>query len=152
MTVTATFVTTKGTFKARLMPDHAPKTVANFTDLATGKREWRDPRSGRTSTDRMYDGTVFHRVIKEFMMIMKRSIYAARSTRFSGSVEKDAILSLCSDQKGLTMRFAVLHCRHCAQHVWVPEEKLEGITTVATDGQDRPREAVVLERVDVDEA
>ncbi len=68
MTVTATFVTTKGTFKARLMPDHAPKTVANFTDLATGKREWRDPRSGRTSTDRMYDGTVFHRVIKEFMI------------------------------------------------------------------------------------
>ena len=42
----ATFVTSMGSFTARLMPDHAPKTVANFVELATGSKEWTDPRDG----------------------------------------------------------------------------------------------------------
>src|SRR5438093_565607 len=50
---TATFVTSLGEFKVRLMPDHAPKTVANFTELATGAREWTHPRTGRRSSDRL---------------------------------------------------------------------------------------------------
>src|SRR2546429_9651574 len=57
-----------GSFTVRLMPEHAPKTVANFTELATGKREWRDPRGHKTKTDPLYDGTVFPRVIKDFMI------------------------------------------------------------------------------------
>ena len=65
---TATFVTSLGQFTVRLMPDHAPKTVANFTELAQGQREWTDPRTGQKSTDRLYDGTVFHRVIPDFMI------------------------------------------------------------------------------------
>jgi peptidyl-prolyl cis-trans isomerase A (cyclophilin A) len=65
---TATFVTTHGTFKVKLMPDHAPITVANFVDLATGKREWRDPRDGQRKSEPLYDGTVFHRVIPDFMI------------------------------------------------------------------------------------
>ncbi|HEY7755939.1 MAG TPA: peptidylprolyl isomerase, partial [Actinomycetota bacterium] len=43
---TATFVTSMGSFTVRLMPEHAPKTVANFVDLATGGRDWTDPRDG----------------------------------------------------------------------------------------------------------
>ena len=65
---TATFTTSQGAFSARLMPEHAPQTVANFIELATGKREWRDPRDGRTRTDPLYGGTVFHRVIPDFMI------------------------------------------------------------------------------------
>jgi peptidyl-prolyl cis-trans isomerase A (cyclophilin A) len=65
---TATFHTSAGAFTVRLMPDHAPKTVANFTELATGGREWRDPRDGRTKTGPLYDGTIFHRVIPGFMI------------------------------------------------------------------------------------
>src|SRR5436190_1133971 len=64
----AKFTTSKGTFTVRLMPEHAPKTVANFTELATGKREWRDPRDRKTKSQPLYDGTVFHRVIKDFMI------------------------------------------------------------------------------------
>jgi len=64
----ATFVTSEGTFKAALMPDHAPTTVANFVDLATGKREWRDPSDGRRKSEPLYDGTIFHRVIPDFMI------------------------------------------------------------------------------------
>jgi peptidyl-prolyl cis-trans isomerase A (cyclophilin A) len=65
---TAEFETSMGTFTARLMPDHAPIAVANFVDLATGKREWRDPRDGERKTEPLYNGTVFHRVIPDFMI------------------------------------------------------------------------------------
>jgi peptidyl-prolyl cis-trans isomerase A (cyclophilin A) len=68
MATTATFVTTHGTFQVKLMPDHAPTTVANFVDLATGKREWRDPRDGQRKSEPLYDGTLFHRVIPDFMI------------------------------------------------------------------------------------
>jgi peptidyl-prolyl cis-trans isomerase A (cyclophilin A) len=64
----ATFVTTLGSFSARLMPDHAPNTVANFVELAQGRREWRDPRDGERKSEPLYDGTVFHRVIPDFMI------------------------------------------------------------------------------------
>lgn len=64
----ATFVTSMGSFTVRLMPEHAPKTVANFLELATGAREWVDPRDGTRSSTPLYDGTVFHRVIPNFMI------------------------------------------------------------------------------------
>ena len=64
----ATFVTSMGSFTARLMPGHAPKTVANFVELATGSREWTDPRDGVRRTEPLYDGTIFHRVIQDFMI------------------------------------------------------------------------------------
>jgi peptidyl-prolyl cis-trans isomerase A (cyclophilin A) len=67
-TLTATLATTQGVIKVRLFPDHAPKTVKNFTDLAEGKREWIHPRTRVTSSDKLYDGTVFHRVIDGFML------------------------------------------------------------------------------------
>ena len=51
-----------------LFPNHAPKTVANFVELATGEREWTHPKSGKKSKDNLYDGTVFHRVISGFMI------------------------------------------------------------------------------------
>ena len=64
----ATFVTNRGTFKAKLMPEHAPKTVSNFVDLATGGRSWKDPRDGAEKTEPLYNGTIFHRVIPDFMI------------------------------------------------------------------------------------
>ena len=67
-TQTATLHTSQGTIVIRLFPDHAPKTVRNFVDLAQGAREWTDPRTGSTTTGRLYDGTVFHRVIPNFMI------------------------------------------------------------------------------------
>ncbi len=67
-TLTVTLQTNQGTVVARLFPDHAPKTVRNFTELAEGGREWTDPRSRKKTTARLYDGTVFHRVIPDFMI------------------------------------------------------------------------------------
>jgi peptidyl-prolyl cis-trans isomerase A (cyclophilin A) len=58
----------KGTFNCELFEDKAPKTVANFVALARGLRYWKDPKTGEWQKRPLYDGTVFHRVIPEFMI------------------------------------------------------------------------------------
>ena len=64
----AVFNTSEGTIVCRLFEKDAPKTVENFTNLAEGKREWTHPSTGKKSSDRLYDGTIFHRVIPNFMI------------------------------------------------------------------------------------
>ncbi|HKF00115.1 MAG TPA: peptidylprolyl isomerase [Actinomycetes bacterium] len=64
----ATLKTSKGDIRVVLFPETAPKTVDNFVGLATGARVWRDPRSGADQQQPLYDGTVFHRVIPDFMI------------------------------------------------------------------------------------
>ncbi|AWK10137.1 peptidyl-prolyl cis-trans isomerase [Streptomyces spongiicola] len=64
----ATLKTNHGDIDIRLLPNHAPKTVKNFVELATGGRQWTNPATGKKSADRLYDGTVFHRVISGFMI------------------------------------------------------------------------------------
>jgi len=67
-TLTATLQTSEGTIVVRLFPDHAPKTVSNFVELAEGTRQWTDPNTRQTSSGKLYDGTIFHRVIPDFMI------------------------------------------------------------------------------------
>ena len=64
----ATFQTSMGEIVVKLLPEKAPKTVENFVGLAEGTREWTDPRTGTKQQKPLYDGTVFHRVIPEFMI------------------------------------------------------------------------------------
>ena len=64
----ATLSTSAGDIRLKLFPNHAPKTVKNFVDLATGGREWTHPATGEKSSAKLYDGTVFHRVISGFMI------------------------------------------------------------------------------------
>lgn len=64
----ATFETNQGNFKVKLFADKAPKTVANFVGLAEGTKEWTDPKTGKKVTAPLYNGTIFHRVIKGFMI------------------------------------------------------------------------------------
>lgn len=64
----ATFNTSEGNIVCRLFEKDAPKTVQNFTDLAEGRREWTHPVTRKKSSDRLYDGTIFHRVIPNFMI------------------------------------------------------------------------------------
>ncbi|GAA1366330.1 MULTISPECIES: peptidylprolyl isomerase [Brevibacterium] len=60
--------TNKGDIVIDLFGNHAPKTVANFVELAEGKREFTDPQSGQQVTRPFYDGLGFHRIIKQFMI------------------------------------------------------------------------------------
>jgi peptidyl-prolyl cis-trans isomerase A (cyclophilin A) len=67
--VQAIFETTMGNITCTLFPDKAPITVDNFIGLATGSKAWRNPSSGATMQNKpLYDGTVFHRVIPNFMI------------------------------------------------------------------------------------
>jgi peptidyl-prolyl cis-trans isomerase A (cyclophilin A) len=64
----ARFETSEGTIVCELFAKEAPITVKNFVELAEGTKDWRDPRTGETKKARYYDGTIFHRVIPEFMI------------------------------------------------------------------------------------
>jgi peptidyl-prolyl cis-trans isomerase A (cyclophilin A) len=64
----ATLHTSAGDIRINLFGNHAPKTVANFTGLAEGSKEWEHPSTRKKSTDKLYDGTIFHRVIPNFMI------------------------------------------------------------------------------------
>jgi peptidyl-prolyl cis-trans isomerase A (cyclophilin A) len=61
--------TTEGAIVVKLEEEKVPKTVANFVGLATGKIEWKDPKTGETQKGvPLYDGVRFHRVIPDFMI------------------------------------------------------------------------------------
>lgn len=61
--------TTAGDINCTLFKDKAPVTVANFIGLANGTKEWTNPVSHAKKTNTpLYDGTIFHRVIPEFMI------------------------------------------------------------------------------------
>jgi peptidyl-prolyl cis-trans isomerase A (cyclophilin A) len=64
----ATLETNQGNIKIQLFPDKAPKTVENFVGLAKGTKEWTDPATKKKEKKPLYNGTVFHRVIKGFMI------------------------------------------------------------------------------------
>ncbi|ARP71154.1 peptidylprolyl isomerase [Streptomyces pluripotens] len=64
----ATLKTNHGDIEVRLFPNHAPVTVKNFVELAQGEREWTHPGTGAKGKNRLYDGTIFHRVISGFMI------------------------------------------------------------------------------------
>jgi peptidyl-prolyl cis-trans isomerase A (cyclophilin A) len=165
---TATFVTSLGSFTARLMPEHAPKTVGNFVELATGAREWTDPRTRQRSIDRLYDGTVFHRVIPNFMI--QGGDPTATGTGGPGYQFEDEVPADGPrfDRSGLlAMANAGPNTNGCQFFVTTaPTEWLNGkhtifgevtegydvveaISNVRTGPQDRPSQDVVLERVEV---
>ncbi|MFZ0392257.1 MAG: peptidylprolyl isomerase [Terracidiphilus sp.] len=64
----AHFNTTEGKIKVRLFEADAPITVKNFIDLAEGVKEWTHPGTRAKSQDKLFNGTVFHRVIPDFMI------------------------------------------------------------------------------------
>ncbi len=64
----ATLKTNQGDIRLNLFPNHAPKTVSNFVELAEGTREWTHPETRAKTQTPLFDGTVFHRVIPGFMV------------------------------------------------------------------------------------
>jgi peptidyl-prolyl cis-trans isomerase A (cyclophilin A) len=67
-TAVATLHTNHGDIKLNLYGNHAPKTVDNFVGLATGTKEWTDPVTGQPTSKPLYDGVIFHRIIRDFML------------------------------------------------------------------------------------
>jgi peptidyl-prolyl cis-trans isomerase A (cyclophilin A) len=65
--IVASIETDLGTLECNLYADKAPITVANFVGLARGTRPWKTPE-GKWEKKSAYDGTIFHRIIKGFMI------------------------------------------------------------------------------------
>jgi peptidyl-prolyl cis-trans isomerase A (cyclophilin A) len=65
---TAVIDTTAGRMQCTLYPDKAPKSVQNFAELAEGTKPWKDPKTDKTMHKPLYNGTIFHRVIPNFMI------------------------------------------------------------------------------------
>jgi len=168
---TATFVTNKGSFKVRLMPENAPNTVANFVELATGRREWTDPRDGRRKTGPLFDGTVFHRVILDFMI--QGGDPAGTGTGGPGYSFKDecppggpgfdragllAMANAGPNTNGSQFFVTVVPTPWLTGKHTIFGEVSEGmqvvnaISAVETGSGDRPVREVMLERVKIDEA
>lgn len=167
---TARFVTNKGSFTAKLMPDHAPQTVANFIDLATGKREWKDPRDGQRKSEPLYDGTIFHRVIPDFMIQggdPAGTGMGGPGYRFEDEVppggpsfDKPGLLAMANagpNTNGSQFFVTVAATQWLTgKHTIFGEvtdgmDVVDSIATAPTGEQDRPREDVVLERVEIED-
>ena len=167
---TATFHTNQGTFTAKLMPEHAPITVANFTDLATGKREWRDPNDGEKKTTPLYDGTIFHRVIPDFMIQggdPQGTGTGGPGYRFEDecppggpSFDRPGLLAMANagpNSNGSQFFVTVAATNWLTgKHTIFGEvtegmDVVEAISKLDTDPSDRPRTDVVLERVEITE-
>jgi peptidyl-prolyl cis-trans isomerase A (cyclophilin A) len=167
---TARFVTSKGNFTAKLMPDHAPTTVANFVDLATGKREWRDPRDGKKKTDPLYDGTIFHRVIPDFMIQggdPEGTGTGGPGYRFEDecppggpSFDRPGLLAMANagpNTNGSQFFVTVaatpwLTGKHTIfGEVTEGMDVVEAISTADTAAQDRPADNIVIERIEITE-
>ena len=170
MTTYATFTTNHGSFKAKLMPEHAPVTVANFVDLASGKREWKDPRDGVRKKDRLYDGTIFHRIIPNFMIQGGDPLgegIGGPGYKFEDEVgpggprfDRPGLLAMANagpNTNGSQFFVTVAATPWLTGKHTIFGEVVEGMDVVMriaelpTDSGDKPLEDVVLERVHVEE-
>ena len=173
-TAVATLTTNHGTIKVNLFGDHAPKTVANFVGLATGTKEWTHPATGKVSTDKLYDGVVFHRIIKDFMLQGGDPLgqgVGGPGYQFDDEIHPDLqfnkkyVLAMANagkvggkgtngSQFFITLAPTTwLQGKHTIFGVVADDESravVDAIGAVRTGRGDRPVEDVVLQRVEVD--
>lgn len=165
----AQFKTDMGTIKARLFWEKAPNTVGNFVNLALGKKEWMNPKGEKTSVP-LYNGTIFHRVIKGFMI--QGGDPAGNGMGGPGYRFKDEFNSdLKHDKKGILSmanagpntngsQFFItdaptphLDNRHSVFGVVEDNASLEVISKIAgtaTGNADKPLKDVIIEKVSIE--
>ena len=167
----AVFNTTEGTIVCRLFEKEAPKTVANFVELAEGTREWTHPQTRQKSKSKLYDGTVFHRVIPDFMI--QGGDPAGNGTggpgyRFEDETKgsphrfdkkgKLAMANAGPNTNGSQFFITVAAAEWLTGNHTIFGEVVEGqdvvdkISKLSRDRQDRPVKPVVLESVTIERA
>jgi len=167
-TLTATLQTNQGRIVLRLFPDHAPKTVRNFVELSEGSREWTDPRTGRPTTSKLYDGSVFHRVIPDFMIQGGDPLGSGRGGpgyQFADEIHPDLrfdrpyLLAMANAGPGTNgSQFFItvaatpwLNGKHTIfGEVIEGADVVDRISHLKTGSQDRPAEDVTVESVTVE--
>ena len=166
--VKATLHTNQGDIHLNLLPDHAPKTVRNFVELAEGGRQWTDPGTGQATTVRLYDGTIFHRVIPDFMIQGGDPLGTGRGGpgyKFGDEIHPDLVfdrpylLAMANAGPGTngsqffvtTVPTPWLNGKHTIfGEVIDGADVVDRISRLKTGSQDRPVEDVILESVTVE--
>jgi peptidyl-prolyl cis-trans isomerase A (cyclophilin A) len=171
-TAVATIHTNKGDIVVNLLGNHAPKTVDNFVGLATGAKEWKHPGTGVVSTDPLYDGVIFHRIIKDFMLQAGDPLGQGTggpgytfADEFNSELNFNEPYVLAMANAGpatngsqffiTTVPTQWLQNKHTIFGLVEDEDSrrvVDSIEAVATDGRDKPLEPVVIESVTVVEA
>jgi len=169
MTTTAILHTTLGDITINLFEDQAPKTVRNFTGLADGSQEWTNPKSNAKSSEPLYDGTIFHRVISGFMIQGGDPLGTGTGgpgykfdDEFHGELNFDRpyLLAMAnSGPKTNGSQFFItvtptphLNRKHTIFGEVADQESrdvVDAIAAVATGAQDRPKENVVINSVTI---
>jgi peptidyl-prolyl cis-trans isomerase A (cyclophilin A) len=164
----ATLKTNRGDIVIDLFPDHAPKTVENFTGLAEGTKDYKDD-AGR-SGERYYDGLGFHRIIEGFMI--QGGCPLGTGTGGPGYTFKDEfhpelqfdrpyLLAMANAGPGTNgSQFFItagatswLNNKHTIFGEVTDQasrEVVDAIATSATGPGDRPVEPVIIETVEID--
>ncbi|WP_207455413.1 peptidylprolyl isomerase [Herbiconiux sp. SYSU D00978] len=174
-TAVATIHTNKGDIKVNLLGNHAPKTVENFVGLATGAKEWTHPGTGKTSTEPLYDGVIFHRIIKQFMIQGGDPLgqgIGGPGYQFDDEIHPELtfgepyILAMANAGKVAgrgtngsqffitTVPTPWLQGKHTIFGVVADDESrkvVDAIEAVQTDGRDKPLDDVRIESIDVEQ-
>ena len=165
---TATLHTTRGDIVVELFEERAPRTVENFIGLATGEKSWTDPETGEKRTDSLYEGTVFHRVIDDFMIQGGDPEGTGRGgpgyqfdDEFHDELRHDSAGKLSMANSGPNTNgsqfFITLDAQpHLDDRHAVFGEVVEGMDVVEeigslpTDRNDKPMKDVQIESIDID--
>jgi len=165
----AVLVTTKGTITAKLFSEAAPKAVDNFIALASGKKEWRDPKTGKSTNRPLYNGTIFHRVIPGFMIQGGDPLgdgtggpgYAFEDETSAYVFDRPGLLAMANsgpNTNGSQFFITVAPAPWLNGHHTIFGEVVEGQAVAdaiahvprTNDGYDRPLEPVVLREVRIE--
>jgi peptidyl-prolyl cis-trans isomerase A (cyclophilin A) len=164
-TLYAVFETSKGDITCMLYAKRAPITVANFVGLAEGSKTWIHPATGKMENKPLYSGTIFHRVIPNFMIQGGDPLgsgFGGPGYRFQDEFDDfltfagPGRLAMANSGPGTNgSQFFItvaptpwLNGRHTVfGQVMSGMEVVEAITSVEKDANDKPIEPVVLKRV-----
>jgi len=162
--------TNAGPIRVELFDNHAPKTVRNFVELAEGTKQYTDPRTGQPGSGPYYDGTIFHRVIANFMIQGGDPTGTGRGGpgyQFADEIhpelrfDRPYLLAMANAGPGTNgSQFFItvtqtphLNGRHTIFGEVVDDgsqKVVDSIATTRTGPQDRPASDVVLERVEIE--
>jgi len=148
---TATLHTNQGDIAVELFDADAPKTVENFVSLAR---------------DGFYDGVVFHRIIPDFMIQGGDPTgtgtggpgYTFEDEFNDHRVERGALAMANAGPNTNGSQFFIVTADACpwldGKHtvfgrVTDGMDVVDAISNLETDAQDRPRDAAVIEKIDL---
>jgi peptidyl-prolyl cis-trans isomerase A (cyclophilin A) len=161
----AVIKTSLGDIKVELFADKTPITVANFVGLANGTKEWTDPASNQKMNGKpLYDGVIFHRVIKDFMIQGGDPLgkgfggpgYKFNDEPFTGDYTRGTLAMANSGPNTNGSQFFIMHKDMALPKNYVifgkvvsGIEVVDKIAETPTDGSDKPLTDVVIKTITI---